>query len=804
MGDKKNGSALERQGPPESIVAFYITQEDGLPTSVQGFGHTAMAINVLGPSQVPIKQNALKVTFPINQSTEEPLGLVAFGSDPRCHFRLLASDACHVHCKVWAQLNSGPDVWIIEDSSVSGTQILDKENPENGIIKTVRGRRQASIGLQSIKIGSCTFVFRAPVDKLELRNREEWFRCHPPVPLTKAMIDRQLSGCAYDLCRMEKDPIGEGGNAKVYKFMENNTALLVAIKEEETKNQEHKRMVMKEINFMKALRHVSLYRTLLTLANSPKPFLIDILFDDSDNKPLPTIRIGMPLCLGDLRSILPLPSTATTERLMVQIAEGLRFMHSHLILHRDLKPGNILVVSPENVKIADYGWAASLTDTGSLYDVCGTVAYCAPEALKRNEIHTPSIDIYSLGAVFYEMLDLKKVERGWVERLFRGRKEIFNTTFENASKSPPHLFAGLIQSMLAPNPKGRCSLDESIEVVKAQNHNWTKHILVPEATSTYCAAAQFGTQKTTNPTILQQTPFGRTGNKAKIPKPTPTAQNNWPENRQNSYQALIKNDLRRPAWERQEPAAPALRAPLMQKPRSKPAHVQGINFNARLPSYEEATCQNPFAPLALQGGKKKKSSHREINLSNIHPAYRPKGPLVQQAATPMAHNKPRERGVTTKAPSVAKVAPLASTHRRPRNSRAVNLHRARDAGIHRRQERPNRQAARYERLAEFKRGACHVAKGWYIITRAVLGLACEELLVGGERVYNHFKDDAAARVALEHAATGAVNVDARLVASVQRHSLAMMSSSRRTGGEKQRVCTDTELLDRQLMLSRRR
>lgn len=268
MGEKKNGSPLEPQGPPESIVAFYITQEDGLPTSVQGFGHTVMAINVLGPSRTPTKQNALKVTFPINQSTEEPLGLVAFGSDPRCHFRLHPSDACRVHCKVWAQLNSGPDVWIIEDSSVSGTQILDNENRQNGVIKIVRGRRQASIGLQSIKIGSCTFVFRAPVDKLELRNREEWFGCHPPVPLTKAMIDRQLNGCAYDLCRMEMDPIGEGGNAKVYKFMEKNTALFVAVKEKETKTQEEKRMFIREINFMKTLRHVSLCHGLLTLANS--------------------------------------------------------------------------------------------------------------------------------------------------------------------------------------------------------------------------------------------------------------------------------------------------------------------------------------------------------------------------------------------------------------------------------------------------------------------------------------------------------------------------------------------------------
>ena len=808
MGRKKDGNTLpEAQRVPESIVVFYITQEVGLPTTIQGLGHTVMTIDVLGPSGSPVQKTALKVAFPVEQSTEGPLGLVAFGTDPRCHVILHPSDASEVHCKIWAQLNSGPDVWIIEDSSTLGTQVQDEGSLQSGKAELVHGRRQASKGLQTITIGSSTFSFLAPVIESELREREEWFRCHPPIAVTKAMLDQQMGNDTYDLCRMSLNPIGEGTYGKVYKYMERNTALFIAIKEQRPRNNEQKKMVLKEINFMNTLRHVSLRHSLMILADSLKPFLIDLLFNDSDNKPLPTIMTAMPLCLGHLRSILPLPDMPTTERLMLQIAEGLDFMHSNLILHRDLKPANILVVSPVSIKIADYGWATSLKDTHTLYGVCGTIAYCAPEAFKPHEIHTTAIDVYSLGAVFYEMLDPEKVDRGWVVRDFGGERARFNTTFEKASQSPPHTFSGLIQSMLAPNSKGRCSLVACIDVVKAQNHDWTnKTPLMPMATGTEHSGAHFGTQRTPNPKILQQTLFSRNGNKAKIPRPTPFGQGKCAEHRQYPQQSpgILGYKNWRPARERQEPAAPALRAPLMQKPRSKPTHVQGINFNARLPSYEEATSQNPFAPLALQGGKKKKSPHREINLSNIHPAYRPKEPLVQRAPTPMAHNKPKERGVTTEATSVAKVAHLASTHRRPRNSRAVNLHRARDAGVHRRQERPNRQAARYERLAEFKRGAYHVAKGWYIITRAVLGLACEELFVGGERVYNHFKDDAAARVALEHAATGAVNVDARLVASVQRHSLTMMSSSRRTGGERQRVCTDAELLDRQLMLSRRR
>ena len=517
----------------------------------------------------------------------------------------------------------------------------------------------------------------------------------------------------------------------------------------------------------------------------------------------------MPLYRGHLRSILPLPDMPTTERIMLQIAEGLHFMHSNQILHRDLKPENILVVSPNSIKIADYGWAASRKDTDSLHGVCGTIAYCAPEALWTKEVHTPATDIYSLGAIFFMMLDLEKVNRGWVERLFHGKPELFNTTFENARHSPPRGFPGLVQSMLDPNRRGRCSLDECIEIVKAQKYSWTNQTpLIPMAGATNLAAVYQGTQNIAYNT-LQQTPFGKARAKVNMPMPTPVAQDKWPEKRHNPHHVPVKHDFNkwRPVCGMLKPAAPVPQASPMQKPRSKPAHVQGINFNAGLPSYEEATSQNPFAPLALRGGKKKKPCLRGTNVSNVHPAFRTKEPLVQRAPAPTAHNKPSQKSVRMEASSIARAAPQASTHRRqPRHShqfvprslhRAVNLHRAHDAGIHRQQDR---QAARERRKAKLTNGLCKVAVGTFDVVTALLGFACDGFIVGGERVYDRFKNNRTAREALEHVVAN-VNADARLVASVQRRSINMMASSRRTGGER---CTDSELLDRQLLLSRRR
>lgn len=765
MGDKEYGALPVPDQASEPVVAFYLTQETDLPTRFQGEYQT-VTFPVLSPAGRLVEKPALRVTFPYNKSVKEPAGLLGFGSDTRCHVLLPADVASPVHCRVYAQLNSGPRTWLVEDSSAQGTQIQDDDTSDDGSGKVVHGRRQAAQGLPSLTVGPYRFKFRLPISNEEIRRREEWFSLNKPVPVTSSMLDRQLGGLRSSWHRLER--VGEGGNAKVYKYMERNTALLIAVKEEETSDVKHKEQVLKEVSFMKRLRHVSCSSCLLRVfTDYVKPYLVDFLFDDSDNKPMPMIFTAMPLYSGHLQSILPLSSTRIMERIMLQIAEGLRFMHSNQILHRDLKTENILVASPESIKIADYGWAASLEDTNSLYGMCGTMSFCAPEAYMTNEIHTAAIDVYSLGAVFYSILDHTKVKQGWVVRIFRGRRELFNTTFENASKNPPCQFPGLVQSMLDPNPKGRCSLDESIEVLKAQNHNWAKKLLLmPMATETHLAAAQIGAQKTTNPTVLQQTPFGRNGNKPGAPRPNHFAQVRWREERQKLHQAPVKYDPknRGPIREGQEPAKPTRQALPIQKPRSKPAHDQGVNFSAGLPSYEEATGQNPFAPLARKEGLDKKLSQlrrqvKEPRLSR-HPAFRSR-------------------------------------------NQAVNLHRANDAGIHRRHEPPARQAWRNKQFAELQRGAHGAAKGAYdtakgtfIFSRALLCLACDGLLTGGDRVFKMFKDNPAARQALDHAAVQMPTADIKLMASVQRQARRTQRSVR--------MCTDEEMLDRQLMLSRKR
>jgi serine/threonine-protein kinase len=88
-----------------------------------------------------------------------------------------------------------------------------------------------------------------------------------------------------------------------------------------------------------------------------------------------------------------------------QACRGLEYAHRHGVVHRDVKPGNLLVSDAEVVKLADFGIAratdqSSITQVGS---VLGTAAYLAPEQA-RGEEAGPRADIYSLGVVTYQLM----------------------------------------------------------------------------------------------------------------------------------------------------------------------------------------------------------------------------------------------------------------------------------------------------------------------------------------------------------------------------------------------------------------
>lgn len=98
----------------------------------------------------------------------------------------------------------------------------------------------------------------------------------------------------------------------------------------------------------------------------------------------------------------------TIMRIFVQIALGLRTLHKQHLLHRDLKSANVFLTKSGGVKLGDFGFAKQLGYTLALAStVCGTPYYFSPELCQKTPYNNKA-DVWSLGVVLYEMINLRK------------------------------------------------------------------------------------------------------------------------------------------------------------------------------------------------------------------------------------------------------------------------------------------------------------------------------------------------------------------------------------------------------------
>ena len=91
--------------------------------------------------------------------------------------------------------------------------------------------------------------------------------------------------------------------------------------------------------------------------------------------------------------------------ILYQILSGIQYCHSHRIIHRDIKPQNILLDKVFHVKICDFGMARAINlPVGNLTNEVVTLWYRPPELLLGQEIYSYPVDIWSIGCIFGEML----------------------------------------------------------------------------------------------------------------------------------------------------------------------------------------------------------------------------------------------------------------------------------------------------------------------------------------------------------------------------------------------------------------
>jgi serine/threonine-protein kinase len=182
------------------------------------------------------------------------------------------------------------------------------------------------------------------------------------------------------------------------------------------------------------------------------------------------------------------------ELFLLQLAEALAFMHRSGIVHRDIKPDNILVVTAKEIRLADFGVAVLPGEQSSLAELqkgVGTMDYMAPEVLEGKKYDLQS-DIYALGVTFYELLSGKHpfAAAPLIEQLTIRKDGKFPHLRQIAPEVPAYL-ANVIMQAMSYEPSTR--FPSTKELAQALLMNRTKPAETKpqtQATSAISATAQ--------------------------------------------------------------------------------------------------------------------------------------------------------------------------------------------------------------------------------------------------------------------------------------------------------------------------
>lgn len=190
--------------------------------------------------------------------------------------------------------------------------------------------------------------------------------------------------------------LGRGGMGEVYRGADLTLGQSVALKflpEEATKNQRLLERFHGEVRVARQVSHPNVCRVYDIGEAEGLPFISMEYIDGEDLGSL-LLRIGR----------LPADKALETAR---KICAGLAAAHDKGVIHRDLKPHNIMMNKRGEVMIMDFGLAAIASQLSGYEARHGTPAYMAPEQLKGHEVSAKS-DIYALGLVLYELFTGKK------------------------------------------------------------------------------------------------------------------------------------------------------------------------------------------------------------------------------------------------------------------------------------------------------------------------------------------------------------------------------------------------------------
>ncbi len=252
----------------------------------------------------------------------------------------------------------------------------------------------------------------------------------------------QLINDRYEIIRS----IGEGGMANVY--LANDTILdrLVAVKVlrgDLSEDEKFVRRFQREAIAASSLNHPNIVEVYDVGEDNGKYYIV---MEYVDGKTLKS--------LIKKRGALTLPEVVD---IMLQLASAISCAHDSYIIHRDIKPQNVIILEDGRVKVMDFGIAAQLNsnDLTQTNSVMGTVYYLPPEQANGNVTTTKS-DIYSLGILMYELVVGRVPFKGDspVEVAIKQMRERI-PSLTDANPDIPQSIENVILRACAKNPKNR-------------------------------------------------------------------------------------------------------------------------------------------------------------------------------------------------------------------------------------------------------------------------------------------------------------------------------------------------------------
>ena len=258
----------------------------------------------------------------------------------------------------------------------------------------------------------------------------------------------------YDFIR-DKNPLGKGAFGEVWKVTHENSKKVYCIK----------MMTKRDIFEQKLINQINKEIGIMYNINHPYSVKLYNHFEDNDK-----LYLIMELASnGNLYNFIQsnknqkIKTKENIKKIIIQVIEIIKYLHSLDIIYRDIKPENILLDKDYNVKLCDYGWASYLAKGQFCKAYCGTPEYVSPEVIKKYP-YNEKVDIWGIGVLIFELAF------GYPPFTSNFNEDRFNNIKEGKINWPKDLndmeLKDLIEKILKVNPKDRISLDE------IEKHQW--------------------------------------------------------------------------------------------------------------------------------------------------------------------------------------------------------------------------------------------------------------------------------------------------------------------------------------------